>query len=258
MRRKAIRFLLVLLAAVVAVPAIPSTVDSNADAAQLRKQRRKKTSAAARRRQQLRRLAEARRRAAQQQGAKKQTAPNGNNVTSNKKKSTGSTKKETSRERKPDTEVRAVIKSWKETQEFIGKQKGKVVVVDFWASWCEPCVKELPELVALQKKHPKDVVTISFNLDNDGTEDLKKTVLPNALKTLKKVNAVEVRNIVSRDTDEQAYKLTKLDSVPAIFVFDRTGKLHKRIDVNSAGGKDVSYQKHVVPVVEKLVNSKKP
>ena len=160
--------------------------------------------------------------------------------------------------RKKKRKVTAQIKSWKETQKLIQAhaKKGKIVVVDFWATWCGPCVKELPELVALQKKYPKDVVTISFNLDNDGTEDLQKTVVPHVLKTLRKINAINVLNIVSKETDEQTYKETKLDSVPSIFIFDRTGKLYKRIDVNSAGGKDVSYKKHVFPVIEKLVKKK--
>jgi thiol-disulfide isomerase/thioredoxin len=253
MRMKAIRGLAVLLAAVIFTPTMPSFRRSAADASQQRRKRRR-NSAAARQQRQLRRLATAQRRAAQQQGAAR-TAANNNNTT---QRTTSSKKKTTPSERKPDTEVHVAIKSWKEIQEFIGKQKGKVVVVDFWATWCAPCVKELPELVALQKKYPKHVVTISFNLDNDGTEDIKKTVLPRVLKTLKSVKAVEVRNIVSKETDEQTYKLTRLTSVPSILVFDQQGKLHKRIDVNSAGGKDVSYEKHVVPVVEKLVKKNKP
>jgi thiol-disulfide isomerase/thioredoxin len=255
MRPIAIRILLVLMAIVVAAPAVPSTHGQQAEAARKKKKKKRRTTAAQRRQQQLRRIQQARRRAAQQ-AATRRDATNNRNTAG--KPATNTKEKPAASERKPDAEVYAVIKSWKETREFIGKQKDKIVVVDFWATWCAPCVKELPELVALQKKYPKDVVTISFNLDNDGTEDLKKTVLPGALKTLKKINAVGVRNVVSSDTDEQAYKLTKLDSVPAILVFDRKGKLHKRIDVNSAGGKDVSYEKHVNPVVEQLVNSKKP
>jgi thiol-disulfide isomerase/thioredoxin len=255
MRPIAIRILLVLLAVAVVAPDVPSTFGQQAEAARKKKKKRRRTTPAQRRKQLLRKIQQARQRAARQPG-KRNTATNNRRKTA--APATRTKEKPAPAERKPDTAVHAVVKSWKQTQEFIAKQKGKVVVVDFWATWCAPCVKELPELVALQKKYPKDVVAISFNLDNDGTEDVKKTVLPNALKTLKKVNAVAVRNIVSSDTDEQAYKLTKLDSVPSILVFDRQGKLHKRIDVNSAGGKDVSYEKHVNPVVEKLVNSKKP
>jgi peroxiredoxin len=42
--------------------------------------------------------------------------------------------------------------------------RGKVVVIDFWAQWCEPCKKELPQLEKLAKEF-KDVVILTVNLD---------------------------------------------------------------------------------------------
>jgi len=155
--------------------------------------------------------------------------------------------------RKPARKVTAEIRSWKQTRKLVAKQKGKIVVLDLWTSWCEPCLKELPHLVALQKKYPKRVVTMSLNLDNIGTQDLKKEVLPNALKLLRKIKASNVKNLICSDTDEETYTAAKIDTVPTVLVFDKSGKLHKRIDVNSADGKDVSYKKHVVPVVRKLL-----
>jgi peroxiredoxin len=54
---------------------------------------------------------------------------------------------------------------------------GKVVLIDFWAQWCEPCKKELPELERLSKEFAgKDVVVLSVNIDKsrDNAERLAK------------------------------------------------------------------------------------
>jgi len=53
--------------------------------------------------------------------------------------------------------------------------KGKVVVVDFWATWCPPCRTEIPGYIALQKKYAADgLVIVGISVDTDGPEVVRK------------------------------------------------------------------------------------
>ncbi len=45
----------------------------------------------------------------------------------------------------------------------IMKQRGKVVVINIWATWCTPCVKELPYFDKLQREHPSDVSVLALH-----------------------------------------------------------------------------------------------
>lgn len=50
--------------------------------------------------------------------------------------------------------------------------KNKVVLIDFWATWCPPCRKGIPDLIDLQKKFKKDLVVLGISLDTDTKEDV--------------------------------------------------------------------------------------
>jgi thiol-disulfide isomerase/thioredoxin len=47
----------------------------------------------------------------------------------------------------------------------LGEHKGKVVLLNIWATWCTPCIKELPTLVALQKQKGDDLVVLTLSID---------------------------------------------------------------------------------------------
>jgi thiol-disulfide isomerase/thioredoxin len=58
---------------------------------------------------------------------------------------------------------------------------GKVVVVNFWATWCAPCKEEMPMLVKLQKRYPERVAVIGISIDDEST----RGAIPKFLKQQK-------------------------------------------------------------------------
>lgn len=61
------------------------------------------------------------------------------------------------------------------TEHTIAQYKGKVVLVNFWATWCQPCRAEIPWLIELQKKYgPQGLVILGIAMDDEG----KKVVQP--------------------------------------------------------------------------------
>jgi thiol-disulfide isomerase/thioredoxin len=52
----------------------------------------------------------------------------------------------------------------------LAEYRGKVVLLDFWATWCAPCRRSMPVLEKLQKEFPKDVVLLAINLQEPAEE----------------------------------------------------------------------------------------
>jgi thiol-disulfide isomerase/thioredoxin len=147
------------------------------------------------------------------------------------------------------------ILSWDQLQKRREAFRGKVVVLDVWSTYCDPCVREFPNLVALQKQFGDKVRCISFDTDYSGAvreppESFRKLVLD----FLTKRRASGLLNVISSDPSEDFYNKIHLGGPPAVFVYDQSGKLVKRFD-NSQTPKtpEFSYHHDVVPLVEKLL-----
>ena len=106
--------------------------------------------------------------------------------------------------------------------------KGKVVLVDFWATWCPPCVAEFPNLVALSEEFKdKDFVILGVNLDAQ-RQDVGSTA--NALPTVRKF-LLNFRagwtNLVADPKGTDPTKAYGVEEIPANFLIGRDGKIIK-------------------------------
>jgi thiol-disulfide isomerase/thioredoxin len=105
--------------------------------------------------------------------------------------------------------------------EKIKTQRGKIVVVDTWATWCVPCKKEFPGLVKLHERHAKDgVVCMSVTVDKVKNQ-------PEAKAFLEQVNA-RFPNYLTESTP-WADKW-EIKAIPVVLVFGRDGKLARKFD----------------------------
>lgn len=92
--------------------------------------------------------------------------------------------------------------------------KGKVVIVDFWASWCGPCKESFPVMNDLQKKYAdKGVVILAVNEDEERAD----------MQDFLKANAATF-NVV-RDARQKLVAVAGIQTMPSSFVIDETGKV---------------------------------
>ena len=143
---------------------------------------------------------------------------------------------------------------WKQLQTLIGEQTGKIVVVDVWSTSCEPCMTEFPHLIQLQKKYPDDLVCISFDVDFVGIKNKPPAFYrERVLKFLSTQEQSTVLHRLSTTPADELFSEINLDSIPAVYVYGRDGKLAKRFHGASGDGEGISYEKQVVPMVDELV-----
>jgi thiol-disulfide isomerase/thioredoxin len=99
----------------------------------------------------------------------------------------------------------------------VGEWKGKVLVVNFWATWCEPCVEEVPQFVRLQARHgDKGVQFVGIAVDQAvKVQDFAKTYGINYPLLIGQAGAIELARVAGNARGGLPYTL----------VLDRSGKV---------------------------------
>lgn len=118
-----------------------------------------------------------------------------------------------------------------EFRQLLAQHQGKVVLVNLWATWCAPCLKELPELVKLQEQYRgKGLVVLAVSMD-------EPDLLDTQVKRLARERAAGLATYLQSEADADKF-VSVVDKawaeiMPTNYLLDRTGKVQARL----TGGK---------------------
>jgi cytochrome c biogenesis protein CcmG, thiol:disulfide interchange protein DsbE len=108
----------------------------------------------------------------------------------------------------------------------LSQLKGKVVVLNFWATWCPPCIEEMPSLVTMQQRmKDRGITVLAVSIDDDG----------DAYHRFLKEHKVDLLTV--RDSAKKAPSLYGTFKWPETYIIDRDGVVRRKfigaVDWNS-------------------------
>ncbi|MEB6551138.1 thiol-disulfide oxidoreductase ResA [Heyndrickxia sporothermodurans] len=106
------------------------------------------------------------------------------------------------------------LKNLNKEKVTLSDYKGKVVLLNFWGTWCEPCKKEMPAIESIYNKYKKDgFEVLAINLNESAF----------AISSFLKQNKVNIPVLLDKNDEvNKAYNVYRL---PASFFIDRKGKI---------------------------------
>ena len=104
----------------------------------------------------------------------------------------------------------------------LAEAKGKIVLLNFWATWCGPCRAEIPDLVDLQKRYADKFEIIALATDEDDPDEVRRFVLQ---------SGINYRVAMSSDAVRRDYG--GIAALPTSFVIDPQGRIvQKHVGLN--------------------------
>jgi thiol-disulfide isomerase/thioredoxin len=96
--------------------------------------------------------------------------------------------------------------------------EGKVLLINFWATWCTPCKAEIPDLVAMQAKYKGDLVVLGISVDDTAAQ----------IKPYADEYKVNYRMLVGNKRLDVQDALGPLGAVPVSIIVDRDGNIARK------------------------------
>ena len=97
---------------------------------------------------------------------------------------------------------------------------GKIVLVNLWATWCEPCLREMPSLERMQARLGDEITVIALSEDRGGSKAVEPFIGKLGLKSVKTY-------LDPKSTAQQAFKIQGL---PTSLLIDREGRVLGRVE----------------------------
>lgn len=120
------------------------------------------------------------------------------------------------------------------------EQRGEVVMINFWASWCGPCRQEMPHLKALNDEYESlGFKLLGVNVDEDADEAKRA------------IDRLKIDFPVLFDSDNKVVEMFKVDAMPTTFIIDRDGNI-RHLHRGYKPGYEVDYQEQVAELIKEF------